>query len=692
MNKYKVGILLCLLSIGMVSYAGTLKKTFVFDTGNLSFSQSDGFDVVKIKGGQLTEKTGEPQLPSKMVQLSIPSNAKLENVIINSTQYEDIPGTYNVYPAQAPQAISDISEETKSSFTTPDAKIYNSSAQYPEKLIEYGEENMGGYKIVYINIYPVTYTPSEKKLKLYSKIDLTINYKEDKSSTLRKTELGKEVFRKMVREIVDNPEDVINNEVSFLPVLADTAEYLIVTGDALTEEFQRLADWKIAQGLTVQVKTVSWILSNYTTGRDNAEKIWYFLKDYFANHGTVYVTLGGDTNIVPVRRCWGRVVAKATDTKAIIDDKWMNCELYYSDLNGPWNSNNDANWGDPWYDSIPDMSPDVIVGRLPAGDATEAHTLMDKQYTYMTTAPTDTYLLNMTGKVSIDPSSMFNPRMDAIATEMPTKYHFTKFYESAGNGGKAKALAQLNTGPHFVCWASHGDSVSLHTNGAVNDPVKTADALGLTNGTRLFILNTLACRVVRLTHNDCVAEGFMLAPNGGAIAFIGNGCTGLNSQSDTYMDQMAVAMFKDNENPIGYAFSTTKAARAASAHSSDREKALQYGLNLLGDPAMAIFNGTQGIEAMPDFIGQMAKIYPNPARGDAKFRLLGVAKGVKVSLQIYDLSGAVVKSFSTITDNSPVTTLTWDRRDDTGKKLKTGVYFYKVKNNSYEQKGKFVLL
>ncbi|MFA5031629.1 MAG: C25 family cysteine peptidase [bacterium] len=683
MNKYKVGILLCLLSIGMVSYAGTLKKTFVFDTGNLSFSQSDGFDVVKIKGGQLTDKAGKPQLPSKMVQLSIPSNAKLENVIINSTECEDISGAYNIYPAQLPSVVS---EETKAPFMAPDVKTYSSSAEYPEKLVEYGEQNMGGYKIVYLNIHPVKYIPSEKKLKVYSKVELTINYKEDLSVNLRKTELGKEVFRKMVKEIVANPEDVVSNEVSFLPVLADTAEYLIVTSDALVSEFQRLANWKIAKGMTAQVKTVSWILSNYT-GRDDAEKVWYFLKDYFANHGTVYVALCGDTNIVPTRKCWWRIAM-------VTDDKRITCDLYFSDLNGPWNSNSDANWGDPWYDSIPDMAPDVIVGRLPAGSVGEAKILVDKIESYTTNTALG-YVLNMTGGVFIAPTSTFDARMDEIAGQMPAKYDFTKFYESDGFSGKTQAIAQLNTGPHFVCWSSHGDSVSLYANSAKTQSIKLADALALTNGyNKLFVFNTIACKVVRFHQEDCPSEGFMLAPSGGAIAFTGNACVGLNPNSDNLMKEMAVSLFKDNDNPIGYAFSTTKGAHAAGAHSSDQERLLQYGFTLLGDPDLLVHKDTVaiGISEKTDFTCPLTKIYPNPASGNANFRLSGVAQGTKISLQIYDLSGSAVKSFSTVTDNSPVTTLIWDGHDNTGKKLKSGIYFYKVKNNSYEEKGKFIFL
>jgi hypothetical protein len=49
------------------------------------------------------------------------------------------------------------------------------------------------------------------------------------------------------------------------------------------------------------VRTLDWITANYRRGADTAETIRFFLQDAYANWGTRYVLIGGDTQDVPVR-------------------------------------------------------------------------------------------------------------------------------------------------------------------------------------------------------------------------------------------------------------------------------------------------------------------------------------------------------------------------------------------------------
>ncbi|MBI4723378.1 MAG: T9SS type A sorting domain-containing protein [Candidatus Stahlbacteria bacterium] len=79
------------------------------------------------------------------------------------------------------------------------------------------------------------------------------------------------------------------------------------------------------------------------------------------------------------------------------------------------------------------------------------------------------------------------------------------------------------------------------------------------------------------------------------------------------------------------------------------------------------------------------KVYPNPARGNINLHLSGVAQ---IQLNIYDLSGRLVKSFPM----SPITTLKWDGIDNTNQKVKSGIYFYVVKYKNSELKGNFLFM
>ena len=138
-------------------------------------------------------------------------------------------------------------------------------------------------------------------------------------------------------------------------------EYIIITNDALDSSFQRLADWKTKKGIVATIKTVSWISENYS-GCDTQEKIRHFIQDAYSNWTTDYVLLGGDVDIIP-----GRIVNNQ-DYNPITD-------LYYSGLNGNWNSNGDDKFGDG-----ADYYADLWVGRAPVHNNNEANLFVDKVF------------------------------------------------------------------------------------------------------------------------------------------------------------------------------------------------------------------------------------------------------------------------------------------------------------------------
>src|SRR6185436_2937937 len=80
-----------------------------------------------------------------------------------------------------------------------------------------------------------------------------------------------------------------------------------LVGD-LVNEFQRLADWRTMFGIRSAVITISSIVDgahgDFTENgfaRDLPEVIRHFLKFAHRRWGTIYVVLGGDVNVVPMR-------------------------------------------------------------------------------------------------------------------------------------------------------------------------------------------------------------------------------------------------------------------------------------------------------------------------------------------------------------------------------------------------------
>ena len=93
------------------------------------------------------------------------------------------------------------------------------------------------------------------------------------------------------------------------PTIADRGAAL--TGDMITE-FERLAEWKTAKGTRSRVVTVSQIVAgnfgDFTKdgfARDLQEVIRNFAKHAHKNWGTLYLLIGGDVEVVPMRTIAG---------------------------------------------------------------------------------------------------------------------------------------------------------------------------------------------------------------------------------------------------------------------------------------------------------------------------------------------------------------------------------------------------
>ena len=100
-------------------------------------------------------------------------------------------------------------------------------------------------------------------------------------------------------------------------------------------------------------------------GIDLAEKMRNFIREMYTNHGTQYILLGGDSDgspesqTIPTRLVYGQ----AGD----FTDYHIPSDLYFGCLDGSWNGDGDAFWGE-LYDGENggdiDWFSEVYVGRV----------------------------------------------------------------------------------------------------------------------------------------------------------------------------------------------------------------------------------------------------------------------------------------------------------------------------------------
>jgi hypothetical protein len=511
-----------------------------FNETDLTYSQKDGYDVVSLQEPTYLTAEGEPMLPVKVVQFLIPNEVRVGSIRIVSTQEKLFEGEFRIYPAQPPLPVQ--IKEKQQEFVLPKAAVYNSSAIYPENIIEIVDHGFSfGYHLVALRVCPVRYLPIEKKLYFLTEINFALEYEplsEPAKPPERCSASARKEITNLLKGMVENKEDIESQAgklfkrsapqletkqrfvTEFPSELSSIVEYVIITEEPLTAVFEKLAAWKTQKGVPTVIKTLSWIQANYP-GVDAQEKIRNFIKHANLKWGTMYVLLGGDTSIIPARNG--------------LYDKYAHwycpTDLYYSGLGGNWNANGNGIFGED-VDEV-DYSPDIFIGRAPVESVAEAANFVNKVMTYEKT-PDWFYVNNvlMMGAHLAGRDFGGQKGKDYVSKAIPSHVTIHKLYVEhedsiyAGDEelNRANAFNNLNSSQfhlinHYDHCAYYSMGTGIRTGGG---DINRDDLLALTNGPNYSILWSHGCSPNAFDREPSISENFINNPRGGGVAFIGN--------------------------------------------------------------------------------------------------------------------------------------------------------------------------
>lgn len=281
-----------------------------------------------------------PMLPVKPVRVLLPQNGTLVSINVTYSGNTSLGDEYNV--TLGPEFFEFNSSQQNQS----NQSYFNSSKPYPTDLRSsasiYG---FRGYTILVFNLYPVHYINDTGDLYYYENMTVTILTNESGNVS--------PLFRKLASdeaEMIQRVDDYSMNSTYTLGPNPppDPYDMIIITKAKFMNEdgipwwrknknwltFQNLSDYKNESEPPIKtfVKSVEAIYADekYEDCYDNAEKIREYIKDKY-ECGIKYVLLGGDEDVVPVRKLWSNVNGK----KEICSD------LYYACLDGTYNANFD---------------------------------------------------------------------------------------------------------------------------------------------------------------------------------------------------------------------------------------------------------------------------------------------------------------------------------------------------------------
>ncbi|HCX60460.1 MAG TPA: hypothetical protein DG355_07335, partial [Candidatus Cloacimonas sp.] len=124
--------------------------------------------------------------------------------------------------------------------------------------------------------------------------------------------------------------------------------------------------------MQVQMTAVSDIEESQN-GSDLQEKIRNYIISIYETNPLRYVLLGGDTDLIPHR---GFTVDMGSGGERDYD---IPADMYYSSLDGNWNTDNDQYWGE---EMEADLAPELAVGRICYNNDIEISNQINKIFLY----------------------------------------------------------------------------------------------------------------------------------------------------------------------------------------------------------------------------------------------------------------------------------------------------------------------
>jgi len=554
----------------------------------------------KLKYDELlpSDEIGKPELPIKFINLIIPIDQRVEEINLRITGEDTIDISNPIYPNQPP--LPTLIGFEGYEFVEPDPDIYNSDDPYPSELVKVSADGYydGINHIITLAVYPVYYMPGLNKIIFNSNIEIIMEMEATDASVLNvntRIPSNQEMYDNILASIIDNPEYIPayrgDHTIENTEYPPGSYEYIIITSDALKNSFDKFIKWKQRKGISIGVTTVEYILSHYSGDLisgiyDDAGKIRQYLKDAYQS-GTVWVLLGGDYTIVPIRYgCdwnydWWDGTLVPCDYQPYPNSPECYCadygahkiptDLYFADFNGDWDVDADIYYGQP-SDNV-DYNPEIFVGRLLCSNSTATQDIANwtaKLIRYEKYPGNgDFNYLTKSFMTESDQMQHYNQAED-VTNHLPTSYMHTIWKELPSWNSLnptfplgTEVINEMNNHYGLYSWFHHGspNTIAVRSTGSNQAPywlVTTTDDItgggnaipesgnGLDNlANEMFpsICYSLACNNtpfdIMFNFEPCnwftgrnLGQGFTVVTNAGGAAFLGNSRLGWTMFSD----------------------------------------------------------------------------------------------------------------------------------------------------------------
>jgi len=586
--------LLCLLQAGI---------TFNYNLAQPVIKPGVDFTRVELNDAAGLGLPGEPDLPWQGVKLLLPAGNEGVSISVQRTA----PVVYSLTQPLAPiQPQYPFSHSVLEPSVAPDPAIYSSSTAYPADpkrgLATYF---LCGHPIAFSAISPFEYFPLKKELVFYQQLSVTLDYSPTTRAEEARALLKDDEFTaNRLKHSVDNTD-----AISYSRTRETGTEYLIVIDAAKLSNWQPLKTFYESRGLTVDIKSMSEITAS-STGADTQEKLRNYIIQYYAANPLHYVLLAADTDVIPHRGLYVNI-GQGSESDADIP-----ADMYYSCLDGNWNTDGDNYWGE-MYEA--DLAPEFAIGRYCYNNDTEIANFLNKVQSYLI-APVESEIKTafFAGEWLWDGPTWGGDYMDEMiggssahgytTVGVPTTWGITTLYDrtfGAADSWDADDIRPLlSQGPLYVNHLGHSNttySLRMSTN-----QVSASTITNNGSNHNFGVYFTQGCYSGSFDNrdtspgsytSDCIAEKLTSVATA-AVGMIAHSRYGWGSQGSTdgasqYLHrQYNDAIFGENIHELGYTLVDSKIDNIPYISNTPVMYWVDYETNLLGDPAMMLWTDT----------------------------------------------------------------------------------------------------
>ncbi|UCF12460.1 MAG: hypothetical protein JSW06_10560 [Thermoplasmatales archaeon] len=446
-RKFAIGIIILFIGMGIApGVTSTLNKgVFASKSETIEFIQDfsepviiDNVEFIELYVKEINSfmtYDEAPMMPVFSKTLEFPLGTKVTDVKVTPSKVKTMYVEKQVKPVPSKQKTDDTIVTTATTFNQD---VYTSSEPYPGEWCRYTtgaglNKNNDHVLFLSLHIYPARYIPLENSIQYIRQVEVSIKYEEQELITI-----------------------------------SDMYDLVIIAPFEFSDNLEPLIHHKNSYSLETNLVILEDIYANFP-GRDEAEKIKYFVKYAVEEWDTHYVLLVGDIKKLPIRT-----------TYASMWEPDILSDLYYADIydeNGSfcsWDTNENNLFGEVSFEGgFPpqminidgvDLYADVHIGRISCTNENELDIVVNKIINYeketydqiwfkkIILAGGDTFPVANGAPPFVFEGEITNKK---VAEQLPDFTH-VKLWASKRNLNAITFNIAITKGAGFVSYSGHG--------------------------------------------------------------------------------------------------------------------------------------------------------------------------------------------------------------------------------------------